>query len=433
MSAIVARRRPFVLRFNLHLVAAAVLTLVGLAVLGSLFARAVTLTRGDFDAYYAGATALRTGAPMYTDALTWRDAGYSTMFPGPKPIPNSPYVYPPALAVALMPLSFLSPYTAGLVWLGLIALSILGTAYLFARFILPVPRRYVVPTTVCIGALMALFQPVRTVLSTGQIDSVLLLLLTASLVAFGRRSVWAGVFLAMAVAIKPTLGVLVLFLLWKRAYRSFAAFVAVSAVLVLPWFLVGLDGIRDYVAVAAYWSSPTFGVTPVNQAPYGFFLRLFTVNAFTVPIVDVPLVAKVLQLAVIAVVAVLLALSVRRSEVPMRQLALEYGLAVIATLLTGTLSEDNHFTYLVLPILAAFGVLVFGPRSRASLGLIAALAVVVVYLSQPGLTALDLANFEFWQGPVRGARVFLTGAHLYGLLALAALAFVAARRTRHTS
>jgi glycosyl transferase family 87 len=430
VSAIVARRRAFALRLNPPLIAIVLMTLVGLAVLVLLFARAVTLTRGDFDAYYAGATALRTGASMYTDALTWREAGYSTMFPGPKPIPNSPYVYPPALAVALLPLSFLSPYTAGLVWLGLIALSILGTAFLFARFILPLPRRYVLSATVCIAALMALFQPVRTVLSTGQIDSILLLLLTASLVALGRRSVWAGVFLAMAVAIKPTLAVLVLFLLWKRAYRSFAAFVAVSSVLVLPWLLVGLDGIRDYIAVAGYWSSPTFGVTPVNQAPYGFFLRLFTVNAFTVPVVDAPLIAKLLQFAVIGLVAVALVLAVRRSAVPMRQLAVEYGLAIIATLLAGTLSEDNHFTYLVLSILGVFGMLMFGPRTRTSAALIAALVLVVVYLSQPGLTALDLANFEFWQGPVRGARVLMTGAHLYGLLALAAIAWVTARRAR---
>jgi hypothetical protein len=404
--------------------------LAGLVVLVSLFGRAVQLPRGDFEAYYAGASALRSGERLYADALTWRDAGYSTMFPGPKPIPNSPYVYPPALAVALLPLSFLSLHVAGLVWLGLIAVSILTTAFLCARYILPIPRSYLVPTTVCLAALAVLFQPIRTVLSTGQIDSILLLLLTASFVALAKRSGWAGVWLAVAVAIKPTLGVLLLFLLWKRAYRPAAAFVVTSAVLLVPWLLVGWNGILDYVAVAQYWSSPAFGATPVNQAPYGFFLRLFTVNAFTVPLVDSPLIAKVLQFAVIGGVVAALALSVRRAaDVPTRRLGLEYGLAVVATLLTGTLSEDNHFTYLVLPMLAALGALLAGRWTRLNVALIAALVLVTLYLSLPGLTAIDLANFEYWQGPVRGLKVFMTGAHLYGLVVLGALVLLTVNQT----
>jgi hypothetical protein len=407
-----------------------VLTLAALVVLVSLFARAVQLPRGDFEAYYAGATALRTGERLYADALTWRDAGYSTMFPGPKPIPNSPYVYPPALAVALLPLSFLSLHVSGLVWLGLIAASILATAFLCVRFILPIPRMYIVPATVCLAALAALFQPVRTVLSTGQIDSILLLLLTASLVALGRRSGWAGVWLALAVAIKPTLGVLLLFLIWKRAYRAAVAFVVTSAVLLLPWLLVGWNGILDYFAVAQYWSSPTFGATPVNQAPYGFFLRLFTPNAFTAPLLDAPLLAKALQFAMIGGVVGILALCVRRNpRVPMSRLGLEYGLAVVAALLTGTLSEDNHFTYLVLPLVAAAGALLAGQRTHLRLVTFAGLVLVTLYLSLPGLTAIDLANFEYWQGPVHGLKVFMTGAHLYGLLVLGALLVLTVNRT----
>jgi hypothetical protein len=405
----------------------ALLTLVGLVVFVTLFARAVTLTRGDFEAYYAGATALRSASPLYADALSWRDAGYSTMFPGPKPIPNSPYVYPPALAVALLPLTFVSAHTAGLIWLGLIAASVLATAFLLARFILPTRGGYVIPVAVGLAALMTLFQPVRTVLSTGQIDSVLLLLLTASLVAFGRRTAWAGVWLAVAVAIKPTLGILLLFLLWKRAYRAMLSFAAVSAVLLLPWLLVGWNGILDYVAVAQYWSSPTFGATPVNQAPYGFLLRLFTVNAFTAPLVDAPVIARLLQLVVIGVVAALLGWTVRRQEVPMHRLSLEYGLAVTAALLTGTLSEDNHFTYLVLPMVAAAGALLVGPRTGLKVGLLAALVLVAAYLSQPGLTAIDLANFEYWQAPVHGWKVLMTGAHLYGLVALSVVLLVVNR------
>src|SRR5439155_23959005 len=99
----------------------------------------------------------------------------------------------------------------------------------------------------------------------------------------------AALWLALAIAIKPAAGFLILFFFWKRAYRAGMLAGALAAALIAaPFVLLGARAAADGIAVATYWSSPTFAVSPIHQAPYGLLLRLFTPNVFTVPVVDAP-------------------------------------------------------------------------------------------------------------------------------------------------
>jgi alpha-1,2-mannosyltransferase len=389
----------------------------------------------DFEAYRAGAQALRDGSGLYARGFAWRDAGYAVNHPsGPPPVEGLPYVYPPAFAMALLPFTMLPLRVASLVWLALLMGSLLGTSAVLARTLVPAARHRVA-LPLGITAVLVVFQPVRASLVTGQADCLLLLLLALSLAAVvaGRQG-RAGLFLALAASIKPTLALLLLFYLWKRAYRAVVVCCLVgAALLLLPMALLGPRPVLDFFAVAGYWSSPSFAVSPVNQSPYGFLLRLFTPNAYTVPFVAAPLLVTVLRLALVAVVLGGVAVAVQRTwRVPAGQLGLELGLAVTAMLLVAPLSEDVQYIYLAVPFGATAAALLGRPRGRrpgaapgGPVALLAGLATVYAYLSLPKLSEVKFAFYAHYLAPIAGAKVLLTGAHLYGLCAFVAVSLLA--------
>jgi hypothetical protein len=104
------------------------------------------------------------------------------------------------------------------------------------------------------------------------------------------------------------------------------------------------------------------------------------------------------------------------------QQALEYSLFIVGLLVAGPLSEAGHYGYLLLP-LAAVGAAVLTDRrgGRNRILIATALVVVYAYLSLPSLTPMDLEFFAYWQAPVSGLKLLMTGMHLYGLVCVAAL------------
>jgi hypothetical protein len=215
----------------------------------------------------------------------------------------------------------------------------------------------------------------------------------------------------------------------KRAWRALVVCGMVGTLLLgISAAAIGLSQTLDFISVASYWSSPTFAVSPVNQAPYGLLLRLFTVNAYTMPILASPVLATLLRVLVIGGVLLILAISIDRSRgVSPRRLAMEYGLVLIGMLLASPLSEDIHYTYLAIPLIALAAIARAARPSRAAGVVGAGLVVVYVYLSLPMLHAAKMAFYAFYDAPVSAPRLFLTGAHLYGLMALAIVALIALR------
>jgi hypothetical protein len=136
---------------------------------------------------------------------------------------------------------------------------------------------------------------------------------------------------------------------------------------------------------------------------------------------------------VIGGVLLTLAWSIGRSrQVSTRRLAMEYGLVLIGMLLASPLSEDIHYTYLAIPLIA-LAVSAWATRPQRSAQIVAAgLAIVYVYLSLPMLHAAKMAFYAFYDAPVAAPRLFLTGAHLYGLIALAIVALIALRSSDRT-
>ena len=143
------------------------------------------------------------------------------------------------------------------------------------------------------------------------------------------------------------------------------------------------------------------------------------------PYLNAPVLASILRgLLVVGVLGSLACLIVRdRSRSP-RYLALEYGVVIVAMLLVGPLVEDIHYTYLAIPLIAAAVVLGAHWRSRpAPIALGVALVAASLYLFIPTLRAVHFAFYAHYDGPLSGLSVLLTGAHVYGLLAVAGATF----------
>src|SRR3954471_14437727 len=84
------------------------------------YVRAVAGPPVDFGAYYGAAVALREGRSPYEDALIWKAAGYVTGSPSRQPTAETAYVYPPGLALVLVPLTAVPLSVATAVWLALL-------------------------------------------------------------------------------------------------------------------------------------------------------------------------------------------------------------------------------------------------------------------------------------------------------------------------
>jgi hypothetical protein len=394
------------------------------------FVKSANAPAVDFTSYYSAGQDIRTGGDIYAQARVVAANQYAMFAPNTPNGNASAYVYPPLVALAMAPLSVLPFEAASLVWYVVLTASVLLTAYALADVLSTsfARGRGLLFAAILIGLL--LFKPVRGALGyTRQIDVLLLMLLAVTFWAFTRRrDVLAGVFLGLAIAIKPFFVVIALFLLWKGSLRGFIAAGVTAAVLGLGP-LVAMGQVGEYLSIGAYWSSPAFVSSPVSQSFTSLVIRLFAENQFTRPVLDVPWLATPLRVVYSLGVVGLLLWTVTRSRGrhPI-DLALEFGLIVAATLLVGPLAEESHLAYLAMGLISAGAAAAArASTSRSARWLGAAVIVASLGLLAPGLHELSQGFWRFDVEPLRFPFSLVTGTYLYIQLALAALLVVTLR------
>lgn len=177
--------------------------------------------RIDADVYRMGGRAWLDGRPLYADGVKFRtEAGLEL-----------PFTYPPLAAIVFSPLAWVSLPVAGVVitavTLVLLVVSIwivltrLGVAETTAA--LPGPpwaRRWLLAAALVAVTATAL-EPIRANFSFGQINVVLMTLVIADCVP--RRTPWPrGVLLGLAIALKLTPAVFLLYFVLRRDVRAVA-------------------------------------------------------------------------------------------------------------------------------------------------------------------------------------------------------------------
>jgi alpha-1,2-mannosyltransferase len=123
-----------------------------------------------------------------------------------------------------------------------------------------------------------LIEPIRTTLSFGQINKLLVALILADLlVALPRGRTWAGVGIGLAAAIKLTPALFIVYLLASRRTRAAVTATATAAGATLLGALVAPNATRDFW-LSALWDTSRVGRTDytANQSINGMLSRLFS-------------------------------------------------------------------------------------------------------------------------------------------------------------
>jgi hypothetical protein len=160
-------------------------------------------------------------------------------------------------------------------------------------------------------------------------------------------------------------------------------------------------------------------------------LRLFSSNAYTVPVLDAPLLAALLRLGFVAIMAATLLVWIGRERVSAPQLTLEFGLVLIAMLLLSPLSEDIHYIYLVVPFTAMVALVFRTGLNRRVIASAVGIVVAYAFLSLPQSQSIMYGGFEYVNsGPLRAPISFWTGSYVYALLVVGILMLLAHVATR---
>jgi alpha-1,2-mannosyltransferase len=376
--------------------ARAVLAVGLIAAIAVAFWRYGIIEHEDVQIYLEASRAVARGEPVYAPMARWIEIGYWMGDQRPQPTPHSPYVYPPPLAIAFLPLLSLPESLATKLWYAIGFVAVLASGWVLSRLLFGrSPLAFLIVATV-----LVYFQPIRRNLSFAQADTVTLCFLVLGLAAFvARRDVRAGLAVAGAIAIKPFLGFVLLYFLWKRAYRAVVVASVVAGALILGSLVaLGPDTVRDYVATTMYWSSPQSASTIANQSASGILLRGLTSLNGPARIAEAAWLVVPLRGIITGLTVGLLAWAVRRERrLPSLTLAAEYGLTLVAMVFVSPLGEDLHYVYAAIVLLAA-AALVYHARVRSPAILAVGVGVAALY----GVFLYPLHTLPTRDGPFYG-------------------------------
>ncbi len=204
--------------------------------------------RIDLDVYRIGATVWRHGHDLYATMPATR-VGLSL-----------PFTYPPIAAVFLAPLT-LVPFAVATVGLTLLSIIVLVAVLALFLHALGLPRRWLGWVLAGVMPVALFIEPVQANLSFGQVNILLMLLVTLDCLL--PRTRWPrGLLIGVAAAIKLTPAVFVLFFLVRRDFRSarnaLVSFVATTAV----GFLLAWD------SSVKYWTGTVFDSSRIGGVGY---------------------------------------------------------------------------------------------------------------------------------------------------------------------
>ena len=288
----------------------------------------------DFKQEYLLARAVLDGANPYVPAsvLAERYLPESLSY-----VPANVIPHPPLVAALSTPLGLLSYQAASVVWLGLEAVFLLLSLLLIARGL-----RWTASAAglFTLYGILLLWPPVWGGLLYGQLSTSLTFLLVGCWLALKRgRDGLAGMLVGLAAAIKLVPLALVAYFLIKRRWRPAAWAVGTFvAAFLLGATVIGLDGLRSYVAdglpVAAYYRA-----AEGNHSLFGAVWRLFAGSLQVEPALDLAFLAA----PVATLASALLLLEAGRRVLRANDLDLEYSLVICAVLLASPLTWQHYF------------------------------------------------------------------------------------------
>ncbi len=271
-----------------------------------------------------------------------------------------PYLYPPPSLLLFAPMSLMSYEHTHFAHLALNHLLVLLLLWLL---VFRVHHRAGGPSAIARAVVLVYFfqfYPIAYVLSTGQVNLVVVCSLCLSWVCLRRdKSMHASVFLSLAILAKTYPAVPAVFLLLCRRFKTawltalwLCAFSLVALVAV-PWEAWS-EWFREVLPRGGYGETPQALFHPAvtgNQSLNGLFSRLFTRTEWSYPIVVNPALGKLLTYAAALAVLAASAWAVHRAWRRDAASALDHAMCVAlpAMVLVAPFSWEHHLVF-VLPV-----------------------------------------------------------------------------------
>jgi hypothetical protein len=245
------------------------------------------------------------------------------------------YLYPPLLSQLLMPLAAtFSLHTAWIIWFAVNNLLIFGVLVLLGRHTPPgqLRRLWIFPL---------LFWALFEALYIGQVSILMLALIAAAWVALKEdKPELAGALLALAAWVKVYPALIIVYLIYKRNWRfTRGVVVAGIALLLLQIAVSGVDTfLSSFQVLFALSEEGQLAGTSSNASIVGFTSQLFEAHPMVQPLLLSPPLQTISRVALtLLVVGALFALAApsarRHSALEALRFDLEYGLAVLSSLL----------------------------------------------------------------------------------------------------
>ena len=219
----------------------------------------------DTDVYRMGGQAWLGGRPLYADGAIFHTQGGLDL----------PFTYPPLAAIVFSPLALVSLPVASLavtvitcvllvvsVWIVLTRLQVPGESPIGPDWL---RRGWLAAGLVALSVLW--FEPIQANFSFGQINVVLMTLVIADCVP--RRTPWPrGLLLGVAIALKLTPAVFLLYFLLRRDIRAALTALGAFAVATLIGFVLAWDDSWEY------WTSTVRHTDRIGTATLACFAVL---------------------------------------------------------------------------------------------------------------------------------------------------------------
>ncbi len=367
------------------LAAVAALLLHGLPIVDSLLPRDRGLK--DFFQEWASARNWWHGRGLYTPhRQTVPEYLHRELAPGEIQV----NAHPPPAVLLVLPLAQLEYATALQVWNLLGACLIGASALLIAREL----RLGLRPSSCLPLVVLFCSNPMRAQFDQGQLNAVLLALLTAAWYWDRRELALASGFaVGAASAIKVFPAYLLLYFVCRRNWRAVLGVLAGVAVLAgIGWTVFGTQAYVTYFTQVlpdvGHWR-----LAGLNASWHGFWLRLFGPEGSRfIPLVPAPNMANILSAAACLVVSIGVALGTWRACTE-QQRSRAWAGCVTAMLLCSPITWDHYFVLLLLPWTESWLASRVCWRQRLALG-----------LASVGLWINPVPLWSLWYGTQRIAQ-----------------------------
>lgn len=392
---------------RLRLYVAGMIMTGALAAFASVLANA-WLDMGDFRDFYESA-----GHTIWAGQSPYLPVGYAA----PDQILFGPThaTYPPTFYLLVGPWIFLPAPLDRLAWLALLIAAFAGIVLLAYTAI----GRPTWTEGLLVVAAVSVYLPVREDLHLGQVSGVINLLMVIALWAVVRRRAWlGGVALGLAIAVKLSPVLLLLYLAWKRAWTQLL--VSVGTVFVLFGGTIAMGWGRRWPEYAAYMDPLGRGTGLLaSQSLNGVLLRVFRPDLSGTPPPPLPSWLAIgwhlLQVALVVWVVMLLR---RVGESDELERWTGFGILLLALPLLEAFAWFHHFAGGVVVIAVMARLMRLGRlRGWVTAGLVAEFLVVTLLVYPAHLAAKAVGT-----PALAGQPLLLAGS---GIMFLAALSTIA--------